>query len=475
MDLQPENSEIEAAPVENPGPPIDSTVKVTIVDNGMSARLRITPPQNGGALPAMDSLMKLLKESAVKNIDLLRLKALVANPVFYQDIEVATGMSPVNGQDGTATFLVRTENRCTPLEIDNGRVDYYDLGIVQNVYVGQPLCELTPPTDGTPGYTVKGETLRAKAGKAPPVIPGPNTELSADGRQIVSKIDGQLQFDGRRLAVSETFTLNQDVDTSTGNIKVAGNLVVRGMVTSGLTVEAGGFINVVGVVDSSNVIAGKDVNLQGGAIGSKITCGGNLKSRFIENCDVSVRGEMRAEYALNSNVRCKKNLKTEGAISKIIGGHIIVMQNVECRTLGSASGVKTKLEIGNDPEIIDRQHNLMESIPELEKQMRNLEPLLKLLYQLEAANRLDEEKKAALEKASYTYNSLSEMLEKSKKELEEINGAIYNKNYGKVICTGIIYPGTVVVIGSASYTVTSNLMNTSLFYYEGTIVFGPAR
>ena len=184
---------------------------------------------------------------------------------------------------------------------------------------------------------------------------------------------------------------------------------------------------------------------------------------------------MRADYILNSNVRCKKSLKTDGVISKIIGGHIIVMQNVECRTIGSAAGIRTKLEIGNDPQLIDQQHQLMESIPELEKQMKSIEPLLKLLNQLEATNRLDAEKAAALEKASHTYSSNAQLLEKSKAELEEINHAIFDKNYGKVICSGIIYPGTVVIIGSASYTVTNNLMNTSLFYHEGTIVFGAAR
>ena len=475
MNLQPDKSAFEAAPVENTGPPINATVKVIVADGGMSARLRISPPQNGGLVPAMDTLMRLLNESAIKNINLMRLKALAASPVFDEDIEIATGTSPINGVDGTVTFLVRTENRGKPREAEGSKVDYYDLGIVENVRKGQPLCDLTPPTDGTPGHNVKGELLRPKPGKAAAVIPGPNTELTADGRQIVSKIDGQLEYDGRKISVNETYTVNQDVDTSTGHIKVAGNLVIRGMVTSGFTVEAGGYISIVGVVDSATVNAGRDLNLQGGAIGSKITCNGNLKSRFIENCDVLVRGEMRAEYILNSNVRCKKNLKTEGVISKIIGGSIIVMQNVECRTLGSASGVKTRLEIGNDPEIIDQQHRLMESIPELERQMKSLDPLLKLLHQLEAANRLDEEKTATLEKASFTYNTLSTLLENSIKELEEINGSIFNKNYGKVICTGIMYPGTIVMIGSASYTVTSNLMNTTLFYHEGTIVFGSAR
>lgn len=361
------------------------------------------------------------------------------------------------------------------MEVEDGRVDYYDLGLIQNVKAGQVLCVITPPSLGTPGYNVKGEALRAKPGKSVNVSPGINTVLSSDGTQIISKINGQFEFLGKRLNVNETYTVNQNVDTSTGNIKVEGNLIIRGMVTSGFTLEAGGFINVVGVVDSSTVIAGKDLILQGGSNGSTLRCGGNLKSRFIENCDVSVRGEMRTEYILNCNVRCKKNLRTEGAISKIIGGTCIVMQNVEARTIGSVSGVKTKLEIGVDPEIIDRQHALTAQIPELEKQIKSLEPLLKLLDQLKTTNRLDPEKQEMLDKATFSYNAQTELLENARIELEEINGSLINKSYGKVLCTGIIYPGTTVTIGSANYTVTQNLVNASLFYHEGGIALGSAK
>jgi uncharacterized protein (DUF342 family) len=476
MSLQPDKTDENAIPQEGSAPVIDATIKVNIIENGLTACVRITPPVNGGAGVTMDALMKaLVNENGIKNIDLLKLKSLAASPVYDDDIIVATGQAAVAGEDGTFEVTVRTDNKGKPKEYENGRIDYYDLGIIQNVSAGELLCILTLPTEGTPGYTVKGEILKAKTGKPAPIALGPNTSLSADGKQILAKINGQFEFDGKKISVNETYTLNQDVDTSTGNIKVAGNLVVRGMVTGGFKIEAGGYINVTGVVESATVIAGKDINLLGGANGSKISCGGNFKCRYIENCDVFVKGEMKAEYVLNSNVRCRKSLKTEGPISKIIGGTCIVMQNVEARTIGSAAGVKTKLEIGNDPQIVERQRYLTDQIPELEKQMRSLEPLLKLLRQLEATHRLDEEKEQMLQKASFSYNTQTETLESAQAELEEICNTIYNKNYGKVICTGTIYPGTVVTIGSAFCTVTQNLMNVKLYYSEGEVAIGSAR
>lgn len=488
MSLQPEQKDFRAAaqgysaPLDNAAIQekaalvVDAGIKVIFKDSGLSACVRITPPSNGGADVTLDGLMKaLVNDNGIKYYDLDKLKALVAKPVYDEDVEVAAGVPAVHGEDGKYEFLVRTTSNGKPKENEDGRVDYYDLGLIQNVSAGEVLCVLTPPTEGTPGYTVKGETVKPKPGKPAPVVPGPNTTLSADGLQIISKINGQFEYDGKKVIVNETYTLNQDVDTSTGNIKVAGNLIVRGMVTSGFKIEAGGYINVTGVVESATITAGRDVNLQGGANGSTINCGGNFKCRFIENCDVRVRGDMRAEYILNSNIRCRKSLKTEGTISKIIGGTCVVAQNVEARTIGSAAGVKTKLEIGTDPEIVDRQHYLTNQIPEIEKQLRSLEPLIKLLRQLEETGRLNEEKAQLLEKATYSYQTQTEALENAKTELEELNSIIANKSYGKVICPGIIYPGTVVTIGPASYTVTQNLMNSSLYYHEGEITIGSAR
>jgi uncharacterized protein (DUF342 family) len=143
--------------------------------------------------------------------------------------------------------------------------------------------------------------------------------------------------------------------------------------------------------------------------------------------------------------------------------------------IGSPSVVKTKLELGSDPISIERQQELLELIPELEKQIKAIEPLLKLLQQLEAANRLTPDKAEALTKAKHTFHTQSAMLEDARMELNEINSAIFNKGFGRVICPGTIYPGTVVSIGSALYNVTDNLINASLYYRDGFIAIGIAK
>lgn len=472
MSVVSDNSNEQAAVT---APAVDAVIKVTVGEGNMSACVNISPPLNGGSPPTAEALAEALKDKVTANINQVKLRMLMLKPVYNQDVVIAAGTEPVNGEDGAVIFKVQVENNGKPREKEDGKIDYYNLGLIENVRKGQVLCIIKPPTDGTPGMTVKGEVLRQKPGKPAVIATGPNTELSADETRILSKIDGHFEYDGRRVSVNDTYTLKQDVDTSTGNLKAAGNLIIHGSITSGFTVEAGGFVTVAGIVEASTVISGGNMNLQGGATGSTIKSGGNLKSKFTENCNIYVGGDFNTEYVLNSSVRCKRNLKTEGIISKIIGGCCIVGLNVECRTIGSAAGVKTILEIGNDPEVIERQHYLTNLIPELEKQMKSLEPLLKLLKQLALTNRLDEEKAETLEKANYSYNSHSDTIQNAKNELSEINAALINKNYGKILCTDTIFPGTVVTIGSANYTVTNEMLNASLYYSDGYVAVGSAR
>jgi uncharacterized protein (DUF342 family) len=457
-------------------PAVDSVLKVVFQDRGLSACLNIKTPSGNGAPPTVASMKEKLNSVGVKfGIDEAQLAALENHPVYNLDVTIASGTPPVNGEDGSIEILIDSENKGKPKEDADGKVDLRDLGIVDNVKKGQVLCIIHPPTPGSPGMSVKGDKLLQKPGKQALIIAGANTELSPDGTQIIAKIDGQFDFNGRKINVNETFTVNNNVDNSTGNITVAGNLVVRGMVTAGFTIEAAGSITVNGFTESATLKAGGDIKLQGGVTGSTIRCGGDLKSKHIENSDVFVRGEIRADYILNSTVKCGRNLKTEGSISKIIGGTCVVGQNIEARMIGSPSVVKTKLELGSDPISIERQQELLELIPELEKQIKAIEPLLKLLQQLEAANRLTPDKAEALTKAKHTFHTQSAMLEDARMELNEINSAIFNKGFGRVICPGTIYPGTVVSIGSALYNVTDNLINASLYYRDGFIAIGIAK
>lgn len=469
----------ELAPeIQNePPPPVDAVIRVTISDSRLESYICIEPPENGGAAPSLEALEAALSSCGVTyNVNKEKLSELAAKPVYNLNVLVSSGVTPEDGVDGTAFFRIETEKSALkPRENEAGIVDYRDLGIAKNVAKGQVLCDISLPTEGSPGVSVKGEQLKQNKGRPVPCFLGINTVLNESGTAVLSKIDGQVEFDGRKINVNETFYVKENVDNSTGSIKVVGNLVVRGMVLPGFVIEAGRNIEVYGTVEAATIKAGGDVKLQSGITNSELYCEGSLKSRFIENCGVFVKGDVTAEYILNSNIKCGKNLKILGLIAKIIGGSCVVGQNIEAKTIGSVASVKTRLELGTDPAIIDRQQQLLAQAPELEKQIDRLKPLVTLLRQLEGMNRLTPEKKEILDNVSYSYDANMKALLECKRELEEISRSIKLKGYGRVICTGTIFPGTKVVMGAAKLSVTDALNNVSLFYSEGNIFQGSAR
>jgi len=77
------------------------------------------------------------------------------------------------------------------------------------------------------------------------VLPkGKNVEISEDGQSLIAGIDGQVNYIDGKVSVFANYEVPADVDNSTGNISFVGNVIIRGNVLSGFTVEAGGSVEV---------------------------------------------------------------------------------------------------------------------------------------------------------------------------------------------------------------------------------------
>lgn len=455
-------------------PPVDAKINVLISSNRLEAYLNIDPPQNGGNPPTEEMINKALSEYKISyGIDAEKIKGLLNNPVYNTNILIAKGLPAVNGTDGSYTLNFQTEKIIKPKELSNGNVDFFELGLIENVTEGQKLCTIVLPTPGSEGITVTGDKIHQKSGKAVPYLVGKNTILSEDGTAILSAIRGHVSFVNGKIKVDDTFVLNDDVSTATGNIKVFGNVVINGNVMPGFNVEADGYIEVTGTVESATLKAGNKMALKSGVTGSDLNCGGDIASRFFENCNVLSRGNIKAEYIVNSNIRCGKNLDITGLYAKLIGGSCVVGGDLTAKIIGTPSCAKTDIELGTDPTNVERQQILVKEIPELNKQLSKLEPLISLLREYEAAGRLNDEKKIALENAISSYEAMKAQLESDEQELVQIDEAMKIIGFGRIICKGTIFPGTRIKISEAVLSVTDNIVNMMLYYSEGEIKLTP--
>lgn len=454
----------------------DCVISVIVRENKMSAFINIKAPVNQGAKPTLDSLMEALKnDNVIYGINMEKLEEIAKTLTYDRNILIAQGKVPINGINGSFTLNFISQKSLKPKEKADGSVDYHDLGIVENVKKDQVLCTIKHPTEGIDGMTVCGLKIFATKGKAVPNFSGKNTKLSEDGITIYSTIDGQVDFNGLKINVNDTFYINDNVDNSTGNVNVNGNVVVRGMVLPGFHIEAGGNIEINGMVESAIIKAGGNIVLRGGITGSELYCNGNLSSRFIENCKVVVKGDIKAEYILVSNINCGKKLALVGEVSKIVGGFCIAGQNIEARTIGSAAGVETVLNIATNTEnekAVQKKNELSDEIIELGKKIDSLKSVIFMFKKLEAENKLTSEKKTMFNETMFSYKTFKEIIEKKKSELDEIYIYVDESSYGKIICSGTICPGTKVYIGDAKLFVKDNLINTSLYLKDGEICKG---
>lgn len=447
--------------------PIDAIINISLSNDKLEAILSIKPPKDGGKEPDVEAIKAALESKNVTfGIIEKSLNDMGNHPVYNKGVIIAKGARSVPGKDGIYEFLFKFDKDLKPREKEDGTVDFHNLEIVENVKKNQVLCTITPPTKGIDGRTVTGDPISAIEGKPIPNLLGKNTKYNEDGTAIVATIDGQVDLVTNKINVNETFVINNDVSNATGNIRSLGNVVINGTVESGFLVEAKGNIEVSGNVSSATLKAGGNIILRSGVIGSNLLCEGDLTTRFIENSDVFVKGEIQAAYIMNSQIKCGKSLQTIGSKSKIVGGTCIAGENIETSNLGSSAYVKTLIQIGTDTNSITRQQELLNEIPALENKMESLKSLISLLRQYKEADRLVGDKKRMYVDALYSYREIDGQLTTYKQELEEIKDAVKEKGYGRVLCTDTVYAGVTIKIGSYQTTIREEKFRKSFYYTD---------
>ncbi len=359
-----------------PPPPVNAAAEVTVNADGLHAYIQLKPPANGGNSLSLEDLKAALARVRVTfGVDENALKSLAQNPVYGQKVTVASGIAPIDGVDGTYQLHFDTSKEVKFAERSDGTIDYYNLNLIENVQEGQVLCTIVPATDGTNGTSVTNGKLGAKNGRIVPNLVGKHTLLNEEGTQITAAVKGYVTLTAAKIEVHDTLIIKEDVGISTGNIKALSSVTIFGTVLAGFSVESEGNVTVHKIMSGGNIIAKGDMNLKGGMVGSTVSCGGALTSKFIENCQVFSTGNIKSDYIMHSKVQCGGNVQAIGSIGKIVGGTFMVAGDISARTFGSDAGIKTYLEIGTDPSMIQRQQELTKLIPEYEKQVDSLRSL----------------------------------------------------------------------------------------------------
>jgi uncharacterized protein (DUF342 family) len=453
-------------------------MNVIISADKMAATIKLIRPKDPEPVFTEKDVLKALSSSGVVHgIKNDVISFLMRGDHYDETFEIARGTLPTAGENASVELNFVPVRELKPRERADGTVDYRDIGYVQNTKKGDVLAIKHPAVLGEPGLNVLGKEIPAP--KLPDVkLPqGKGTEISADGLNLVASVDGQVSMSGRSVTVMNTLTLDT-VDMSTGNIDFVGNVQVNGDVAQGAVVKAVGDVIIKGSLDGGTIITDGNVIINNGYNGrgsGEIRAKGSVKCKYIQNGTVTA-GDIEVGASISALLRSKSTVKITGKTALVLASHIMARSSIECVNVGSetSSGENT-LEVGNDPELIQRSQAIPQEIKTITAQLAQLERLESVFAQLEAAGRLreDQEEKRAQVKLSRD-KSNADLIDLSN-EQDEVAEALQTTGYGTIIVTGTLHPFATICIGPERIRVENETQFVRFTRRQDGISTSPAR
>jgi len=436
-------------------PSNDALVTVDITDQEMKAFAILTPPGPGGCDLSKEAILSFLRNSRVV-FGVLddALQTLEDKPVYRSPFLVAEGAKAVNGKDAAVTFNFETDkNKMRLKEASDGKVNFKELGLIQNVVAGQPLARKSPPEQGKPGRTVTGKVIPARNGKDIPPPVGRNVHLAEDGITIMADLNGQVTFIGGKINVEEILTVQGDVSMKTGNVMFLGTVIVLGNVEDGFSVKASGNIEIRGNVGKSEIIAEGDVLIQQGVnakSGGLVQAGKSVWAKFIENAVVEA-GEniVVSDGMINTTAVANKKIICQGKRASIVGGRYRACEEINAKSLGSpVGGAETILEVGYDPKSKEKMDQLQVQINLLKKRLEEFDKNITTLNAVKKQKKaLPEDKEAILQDYLVRREEVVAEIRTLGKEFETLQVYLNGlKSRGRISASGRIFPGVKICI-----------------------------
>ena len=474
-----ESEEIARPATPEEWPPVDAKALVTVSDDRMEGHMILHAPKCGGKHITEDMAHAALQESGIAHgLDWDQVRAHVRNNIYGVTFRCAQGTPPINGVDGSVTYTFPAEDTRTPDIRPDGSVDYKNLNLIPNVEEGQLLATATRPAKGTPGTSVLGKPVPQIVGRPAAFRSGKNTTLGDDGLTIRAAVAGQVILDDGKVMVDPVYEVRGDVDTTTGNIRFNGKVVIAVQVPSGYTVETEGDIEVWGGVEGAHLNAGGNIILHQGIQGNnqaQIQCKGNLVARFIENSQVDVNGNVEAGAIMHSTVNARGSVITRNGRGLIVGGTVRAGQAVDAISLGSAAGTATVVEVGMDPQLKIQCQQCKSELEEVTKQLDQLDKTITILNRMSETGELTDDKRLLKLRSLKTYG----LLRNRKKELAEsirtFEKALKNQKDGKVHARRFFHAGVRITIHNSTLTIRSDLSQGTAYYEHADVVIGPYR
>ncbi|MCD8039000.1 MAG: FapA family protein [Lachnospiraceae bacterium] len=436
--------------------PVSEKCSVAVMADRMTAVLRLYPPSAGGHPIRKNQIMEQIEAQKISyGIDENAIDEALLDKRNCTDIVVARGQQQTAGKDAVIEYRFDTNNDSRPELKEDGSVDFFKLNTLHQCTKGQVLAEIIPAQKGQDGIDVLGKVSPAREVKKATFAHGRNLEISQDGLQLISMVDGHASLVDSTVFVSDVYSV-EDVSTATGNIDYHGDVEVKGNVCENFSVKTDGNVFVKGVVEGAVIEAGGNIVIARGMHGQNkgsLKAGGNIIAKFLSAAAVKADGFVEAEQILNSNVEAV-NVNVEAGKGLITGGRVTAKSAVNVRNAGSPMGTATIIEVGSDPEMKKRFAELQKSVGEKSKSISQIKSVLEeTAMKIKAGAKLLPEQLKNVKILQTTLAQSQAQIQEELKELEELDKLLQGDDNAHINVRGTMYQGVSVAISGASMNV----------------------
>lgn len=457
-------------------PSMDATVQIFSSPDRMAGFLYCLPPIGDGRDVDIKSLSIAIESyGIVYGIDERTLAKIAARRYYYRIFLIACGTPPEKGKDGRIIECFARSPEMHLDEDEQGKVDFKNLGLFQNVAKGDVLCELIQPTDGRDGHDIMGGPVPAVPGSMPAIPQGKNCSVNSNKTAMIADIDGSLSFSKNVFRVEAQLTVPGNVDNSTGNISFTGDVLIQGDVLRGFKVKADGNIIILGMAEGAILTAGEDIDIRkginGGGIGT-LTAGGDVYSHFLEQTSVSASGHVIAETIINCQIISGGNILALSGKGIILGGSLSARLCVEAHRIGSLSNAKTNIKIGYSTQKEDNQAGLKHLNAELENSKNTLDILSKNLKIWESLPAIPPDKAelhSTLKEQKLLYENL---IKEQQVKLDMAKGSMKIDYSQCRVCSDIIYGITEISLDSSKVCIKDATSRCNVYFCKDELIIG---
>ncbi len=252
--------------VEDTGPETDLVLRSV-------SRLEDTCP-----FTLVEILQALARKSVTFGINHSEIQSIYAKPENGNYL-IAAGEPPGESTNDRIDLKFSTGSEGQKVDTTGDRVDFRDIGEIVSVDAGNLLAERHPGEQGKQGRKVNGEIVIPPKPVTYELTGGRGVEVSPDGNKAMALITGRpiAKKMGKSCFIDVDPVLHRkgDIDIQSGNIRFKGDVVIHGNVCEGMTLQAAGKVNIMGMIFGAQVAAQGDITVVQNITGGNLVAGGN--------------------------------------------------------------------------------------------------------------------------------------------------------------------------------------------------------